>query len=49
MNKRHWITLEPGGWLDAELVRELVTESICSSSRSCPGRSVRWIQAPSVR
>ncbi|MGO1978989.1 MmcQ/YjbR family DNA-binding protein [Brachybacterium tyrofermentans] len=27
MNKRHWITLEPGGGLDAELVRELVTES----------------------
>lgn len=27
MNKRHWITLEPGGALDAELVRELVTES----------------------
>ncbi|WP_299305920.1 MmcQ/YjbR family DNA-binding protein [uncultured Brachybacterium sp.] len=27
MNKRHWITLEPGGELDAELVRELVTES----------------------
>ncbi|MGO1227540.1 MAG: MmcQ/YjbR family DNA-binding protein [Brachybacterium sp.] len=27
MNKRHWITLEPGGTLDAELVRELVTES----------------------
>ena len=27
MNKRHWISLEPGGTLDAELVRELVTES----------------------
>lgn len=27
MNKRHWITLEPGGTLDEELVRELVTES----------------------
>lgn len=27
MNKRHWITLEPGGALDADLIRELVTES----------------------
>ncbi|GAA1488372.1 MmcQ/YjbR family DNA-binding protein [Brachybacterium sacelli] len=27
MNKRHWITLEPGGGLDAEFVRELVTDS----------------------
>ena len=27
MNKRHWITLEPGGGLDAGLIRELVTES----------------------
>lgn len=27
MNKRHWITLEPGGELGAELIRELVTES----------------------
>lgn len=27
MNKRHWITLEPGGSLDAEFVRELVTDS----------------------
>ena len=27
MNKRHWISLEPGGELDGELVRELVTES----------------------
>ena len=27
MNKRHWITLEPGGELDAEFVRELVTDS----------------------
>ena len=27
MNKRHWITLEPGGDLDEEMIRELVTES----------------------
>ncbi|MEU4015379.1 MmcQ/YjbR family DNA-binding protein [Microbacterium sp. NPDC028030] len=27
MNKKHWITLHPGGGLDADLIRELVTES----------------------
>ena len=27
MNKRHWITLNPGGNLDEQLVRDLVTES----------------------
>lgn len=27
MNKRHWITLSPGGTLDEDLVRELVTDS----------------------
>ena len=27
MNKRHWITLHPGGGLDPSLVDELVTES----------------------
>ncbi|HEX7350961.1 MmcQ/YjbR family DNA-binding protein [Brachybacterium sp.] len=27
MNKRHWITLSPGGGLDEQLVRELVTDS----------------------
>lgn len=27
MNKRHWITLHPGGRLDAEQVEELVTGS----------------------
>jgi len=27
MNKRHWITLNPGGAIDEELVRNLVTES----------------------
>ena len=27
MNKRHWITLNPGGTLEAEFVRELVTDS----------------------
>lgn len=27
MNKRHWITLLPGGTLDPELVDDLVTES----------------------
>jgi len=27
MNKRHWITLEPGGDLDEQFVRELVTDS----------------------
>ena len=27
MNKRHWITLAPGGSIDTKLVRELVTES----------------------
>lgn len=27
MNKRHWITLNPGGSLPEELVRELVTNS----------------------
>lgn len=27
MNKRHWITLHPGGTLDASLVADLVTES----------------------
>ncbi|WP_114855028.1 MmcQ/YjbR family DNA-binding protein [Brachybacterium sp. YJGR34] len=27
MNKRHWITLHPGGELDETFVRELVTDS----------------------
>lgn len=27
MNKKHWITLNPGGKLDAQLVDDLVTES----------------------
>lgn len=27
MNKRHWITLAPGGRLEEEFVRELVTDS----------------------
>jgi predicted DNA-binding protein (MmcQ/YjbR family) len=27
MNKRHWISLKPGGGLDAALVDDLVTES----------------------
>lgn len=27
MNKLHWITLHPGGELDAEFVDDLVTES----------------------
>ena len=27
MNKQHWITLHPGGGLDAGLVGDLVTES----------------------
>lgn len=27
MNKRHWITLNPGGTLDAQMVEDLVTES----------------------
>ncbi len=27
MNKRHWITLHPGGSLDPSLVEDLVTES----------------------
>ena len=27
MNKRHWITLNPGGGLEEEFVRELVTDS----------------------
>lgn len=27
MNKRHWITLEPGETIDKGMVRELVTES----------------------
>jgi len=27
MNKKHWITLEPGGPLDEEMVRELASES----------------------
>lgn len=27
MNKKHWITLEPGGTVDEDLVRELVTDS----------------------
>lgn len=27
MNKRHWITLHPGGDLDRQLVEDLVTES----------------------
>lgn len=27
MNKRHWITLHPGGELDSALIDELVTES----------------------
>lgn len=27
MNKRHWITLNPGGTLEGDFVRELVTDS----------------------
>lgn len=27
MNKRHWITLNPGGTLDKQLIEDLVTES----------------------
>lgn len=27
MNKRHWITVQPGGDVDAGLLRDLVTES----------------------
>ncbi|GAA4524482.1 MmcQ/YjbR family DNA-binding protein [Brachybacterium paraconglomeratum] len=27
MNKRHWISLAPGGELNGDLIRELVTES----------------------
>lgn len=27
MNKKHWITLEPGGAIDQGMVQELVTES----------------------
>jgi len=27
MNKRHWITLNPGGTLEEDVVRELVTDS----------------------
>ncbi len=27
MNKRHWITLNPGGEIDRQLVEDLVTES----------------------
>ena len=27
MNKKHWITLKPGGSIDCQLVQELVTES----------------------
>lgn len=27
MNKRHWITLNPGGALDKQLIEDLVTES----------------------
>jgi predicted DNA-binding protein (MmcQ/YjbR family) len=36
MNKRHWITLWPGGSLDAEFVRELVTDSYLLVVESLP-------------
>ncbi|WP_394214368.1 MmcQ/YjbR family DNA-binding protein [Brachybacterium vulturis] len=36
MNKRHWITLHPGGALEAEFVRELVTDSYLLVVESLP-------------
>jgi len=38
MDKRHWITLHPGGGLDAGLVDELVIESYLLVVRGLPER-----------
>lgn len=38
MNKRHWITLHPGGGLEAQLVRELVTDSYLLVVANLPRR-----------
>lgn len=36
MNKKHWITLRPGGNMDAALVRDIVTESYLLVVESLP-------------
>lgn len=38
MNKKHWITLRPGGKLPQDLVRELVTESYLLVVENLPRR-----------
>ncbi|SJN13173.1 Uncharacterized protein conserved in bacteria [Leucobacter sp. 7(1)] len=38
MNKRHWITLRPGGSLDAQMVEDLVTESYLLVVEQLPQR-----------
>jgi predicted DNA-binding protein (MmcQ/YjbR family) len=38
MNKKHWITLNPHGRLDADLVDDLVTESYLLVVDKLPGR-----------
>lgn len=45
MNKRHWLSLHPGGTLDAQLVEDLVTESyLLVVEHSVPQRD--WPVAP---
>jgi predicted DNA-binding protein (MmcQ/YjbR family) len=39
MNKKHWITLEPGETVDKGLVRELVTDSYRLVVADCRRRS----------
>ncbi len=38
MNKKHWISLRPGGTLPQDLVRELVTESYLLVVENLPRR-----------
>ena len=38
MNKRHWITLDPGPELEREMVRDLVTESYLLVVEGLPAR-----------
>ncbi len=47
MNKRHWITLHPGGGLSRKLVEDLVTESyLLVIERSVP--KLQWPVDPST-
>ena len=38
MNKKHWITVNPGGTVDAELLDDLVTESFLLVVEGLPKR-----------